>query len=125
MHSYALATLLFAVSALASPVLNSRIAPSTDLVIRGWNATTFDCNLENPHLWGEMGPPSEDTWGDGGMYDSYSLSRDLAANETLNLYSTSGGSYCGTLLYPISNLKAGCYQTSTSEMFSCMKMATS
>ena len=72
--------------------------------------------------------PSEDTWGNpsGGSYDSYSLSRDLAANETLELYSTSGGSYCGTLLYPVSNLKAGCYQTSgAAEVFSCIKMTTS
>lgn len=37
--------------------------------------------------------PTEDTWGNpaGGSYDSYSLSRDLAANETLQLYATSGG----------------------------------
>lgn len=121
MHTYALATLLFAASAWASPILQGRTGPSADLVIRGWNSTTFDCNLDNPHLYGEMGP-SEDTWGDGGSYDSYSLSRDLAANETLTLYSTSGGSYCGTQMYAISNLKEGCYQTSTSEMFSCMKM---
>lgn len=69
--------------------------------------------------------PSEDTWGDGGNYDSYSLDRDLAANETLQLYGTSGGNYCGTLLYPVSGVKAGCYQTSgTGEMFSCIKMVT-
>ena len=70
--------------------------------------------------------PAEDTWGDGGNYDSYSLSRALAANETLQLYGTSGGDYCGTLLYPVSGLAAGCYQTAgTAEAFSCMKMVTS
>lgn len=84
----------------------------------------MDCNWRNPHAWGEMGP-NEDTWGNGGSYTSYALSRDLAADEILQLYSKSGGSYCGTLLYPVSNVKAGCYQTGPGEEFSCMKMTAS
>ncbi|CAD6576418.1 MAG: hypothetical protein ASARMPRED_007721 [Alectoria sarmentosa] len=129
MHISTLPTLLLAASALAlptkNPSLQPRTPPSTDLIIRGWNATTADCDWLNPHAFGEMGP-AEDTWGDGGNYDSYSLSRALAANETLQLYGTSGGDYCGTLLYPVSGLAAGCYQTAgTAEAFSCMKMVTS
>ncbi|KAL9064340.1 MAG: hypothetical protein Q9161_008940 [Pseudevernia consocians] len=128
MYTSALSALLFAASAFAVPVSESiiaRTAPSTELTIRGWNATTFDCNWENPHNYGEMGP-NEDTWGNpaGGSYNSYSLSRALATNETLQLFSTSAAGYCGTLLYPISGLSAGCYQTSGTETFSCIKMVS-
>ena len=65
-----------------------------------------------------------DTWGDGGSYTSYSLSRDLAANETLQVFASSGGVDCGTLLYPVSGIKAGCYQSGTAGSFACMKMIT-
>lgn len=69
--------------------------------------------------------PSEDTWGDGGSYDSYSLSRDLAANETLQLYSPNVENMCIDVLYHVSGLKAGCYQTQGSgEMVSCIEMTT-
>lgn len=90
-----------------------------------WNTSSGDCNWDNPHAVGEMGP-SVDVWGDYGNYDSYSLSRDLAANETLQLFSQAGGDFCATLIYPVSGLQAGCYQTSgTAQLFSCMRMVTS
>lgn len=72
--------------------------------------------------------PDEDTWGNptvGSSYNSYSIDRDLAANETLNMYSTSGTEYCGTFLYSSSSLTQGCYQAGTNESFSCIKMTTS
>ncbi|CAF9922806.1 MAG: hypothetical protein ALECFALPRED_002230 [Alectoria fallacina] len=134
MHISTLPTLLllFAASTLALPAKNPttttlqpRTPPSTELTIRGWNTSSGDCNWDNPHAVGEMGP-SVDVWGDYGNYDSYSLSRDLAANETLQLFSQAGGDFCATLIYPVSGLQAGCYQTSgTAQLFSCMRMVTS
>ncbi|CAF9942469.1 hypothetical protein IMSHALPRED_003697 [Imshaugia aleurites] len=123
MHVPTLSALLFAVSAFAAPVDHNDglIARDADLVIRMWNTTTFDCNYDNPHIWAQVSPGVA-AMGPGGFYDSYSLSRDLASNETLGLFSASGTNPCGNILYNITNLDAGCYETEgTSETFSCIQ----
>ncbi|KAM0798569.1 hypothetical protein BDR22DRAFT_964539 [Usnea florida] len=133
MYTTTLTTLLLFTTSLALALPSQkRTPPSTLLEIRAvsplplqWNTTDLTCNLLNAHEFGEMGP-SEDTWGDGGSYNSYSISRSLAANETLNLYSQSGGNNCGEFLYSLTGGTAmGCYEAGSGEEISCMKMATS
>lgn len=52
---------------------------------------------------------SEDKWGDDGSYDGYSLSRDLAASETLQVYSPGeGGTWCLDTFCSVSGLLARC-----------------
>ena len=67
-----------------------------------------------------MGPNMDD-WGDGGNYTTYSLSRTLLANESLELYTYDGADRCGQYLYNY-ELIAGnsCYDQPAG--FSCMKM---
>ncbi|KAF6233106.1 hypothetical protein HO173_008650 [Letharia columbiana] len=129
MHTSVVSALLFAACAFSLPAeqkksVVARTAPATPLLIRGWNVTDPTCNLDNIHALGFMGP-NEDTWGNGGWYTTYSLSRALAANETLNLFASAGGNNCGTFLYSVpAGTANGCYELGDNQEFSCMQMGT-
>ena len=80
----------------------------------------------NPHLKVEM-LSTHPFWAAIGNYDSYSLSRDLVASETLQLFEVGNGDDCETLLYPVVGIKQGpCYHaTVANQTFTCMSLAAS
>ena len=67
--------------------------------------------------------PNMDIWGDGGNYTTYSLSRGLLANESLELYIYDGGARCGSFLNNYEGVGVvgnKCYPQPVG--ISCMKM---